>query len=94
MITPSAITFEIYLVDGWPHGYEITEKPYPDSLRGYDSTFNFPGRSAHIRIVSNDRGINRSIALCFASAVVHGKVRTRRIDLSQVNNVVSKKGKR
>lgn len=85
---------EVYLVNGWPHGYEITHKSYPASLHGYTSTFNFSGKRAHIVIVSNDGNVDRSIALCFAEAFVLGKTRTRRIDLSPLSRVADDKGKR
>lgn len=86
-------TFEVYLVGDLPHGYEI-EKPYPASLWGYDEAFNFPGKSAHIVIVSNDGGINRTIALRFATAIARGAFVTFNCDLTKVSNPCPSKHKK
>lgn len=77
-------TYEVYFVDERLSGYEI-EKPYPASTWGYDSTFNFPGKSAHIVIVSNDWNVDRAIALDFASKVAFNRIRWINIDLTKVS---------
>lgn len=73
-------TFEVYLVDEKPYGYEI-EKPYPISTHGYEFAFTFFGKNARIVIVSNDGDIDRSIALYFAKAIAFKNIRGFRIDL-------------
>lgn len=82
-------TYEIYLVGDVPHGHEV-EAPYPASLRGFDISYDFPGKSFHMVIVSNDDGIDRAIALRFATAIAFGTFKTFRVDLLEV----SRHGKR
>lgn len=78
-------TFEIYLVEGKPYGHEI-EKPYPASIRGYELSFDFAGKDAHLVIVTNDWGVGRTIALRFAAAIAFGTFKTISIDLKDINN--------
>lgn len=78
-------TFEIYLVGDTPYGYEI-EKPFPASVHGYEFSYRFTGKSADICIVSNDGGVDRSIALRFATAIAFKRLRVIHVDLSEVQN--------
>jgi len=78
-------TFEVYLVEGKPYGNEIDYKPYPRSTSGYDKAYIFTGKSAAFCIVSNDRSVDRSIALSFATAIAFNRVRIISIDLSEIN---------
>lgn len=78
-------TFEMYYVEGLPYGYEIDEKPYPRSIAGYDKAYIFTGKSAAICVVSNDRCVNRSVALSFATSVAFNRIRIINIDLREIN---------
>ena len=77
-------TFEVYLVDEKPYGYEV-EKPYPASTWGYERAFSFFGTSARIVVVSNDGNIDRPIALGFAKAIAFKTIKVFHIDLTEVN---------
>lgn len=76
-------TFEVYLIEEKPYGYEI-ETPYPASLRGFEFSYDFAGKSAHLVIVSNDGGLDRAVALRFASAIAHGTFKKVIIDRTDV----------
>lgn len=78
-------TFEVYLVDDKPYGYEI-EKPFPASAHGFEYAYRFPGKSAHIVIVSHDRDIDRPIALYFAKAIAFKTFKVIHIDLTEVSH--------
>lgn len=79
-----AQTFEVYLVDGHPHGYQI-EKSYPLSTEGYERAFAFFGTRAAIVVVSNDRAVDYSFALGFAKAIAFCTVKTFHVDLTKVS---------
>lgn len=78
-------TFHVYFVDERPIGYEITEQPYPASLRGFDISYKFFGKRANLVIVSNDRDVDRPIALRFAAAIAFGTYQTVSVDLRRVS---------
>jgi hypothetical protein len=77
-------TFHVYFVDERPVGYEITDKPYPASLRGFDVSHEFFGARANLVVVSNDRDVDRPVSLRFASAIAFGTYKTVSVDLKKV----------
>lgn len=86
-------TYEIYLVEDTPYGYQV-EKPFPASVHGYEFSYRFAGKNHDICIVSNDGGINRAIALRFATAIAFKAFRVFHIDLSEVSYCQPKRTKK
>lgn len=86
-------TFEVYLVDDNPYGYEI-QKPYPASAHGYEFAYRFDGKSARIVIVSHDGNIDRPLALYFAKAIAFKTIKVFHIDLTEVSNCRPKRAKK
>ena len=73
-------TFEVWITpDGNTMGYELFDKGYPDSTKGYDVSHNCFGRTACVCIVSNDKRLNREQAVHFATCMLLGNIKAFRI---------------
>lgn len=90
MVKAKMRTFNVYRVNHAVLGYEIDWTPFPASMRGYKHSFVLEGREAAYCIVTDDETITRSIAIEFAQAIFQGRYRTINVDLSSVNDDLSR----
>jgi hypothetical protein len=78
-------------VTGKERGYEIQHLTLIKCLERYSESFEFAGKALTIWVVSNDRRINRRVALHFAASVALGKVTRHTVSTAHIIGYVSKK---
>jgi|SRR5687768_1654490 len=95
MYNPVEVYEAFVLPNGEVNGSQIQDITYLECLRRFDISYKFAGKAITIWIVSHDRRIDNAIALHLATAIALGKVKTRTVDLSVVNDFtpIYQKGK-
>lgn len=84
--------YEVYIdAAGKERGYEIQHITLIKCLERYDLSYEFAGKALTIWVVSNDRRINRPIALHFATSVAVGKVTRHSVSTANLVGFFTKK---
>jgi len=93
--------FEIWQYAGKVYGNERVHLPPSQSVRGFEFTYDFRGKSAHFVIVTHDRNLSADIALEFAASIHAGKYINKRVSFDEINadmeryrDLFPKRGKR
>jgi len=79
--------YEIYRMNGTIYGTPLRGITTYQLRLQFVGCFDFPGKTAHIFLVTSDDTIIRSEALEFAAAVAAGRVVRHHIDLSSIQGV-------
>jgi len=79
--------YEIYRMNGKIYGTPLRAVTTYQLRLQFVSCFDFPGKTAHIFLVTSNVTIVRSEALGFAAAVAAGRVVRHHIDLSSLQGV-------